>query len=381
MISTARLAEAAATAPALAHDDRFMRLALAVGDRNLGRTWPNPSVGAVLLDPARSLILTQGATQPGGRPHAERVALDAAGPAARGATLYVTLEPCSHHGRTPPCADAIVAAGIARVVGALDDPDPRVGGLGYARLRAAGIAVTTGVGAREAARAHRGHVLRVTQGRPAVTLKLARTADGFAARRSGPRLLITGERANARVHLLRAHADAVLVGIGTVLADDPLLTVRLPGLDDRSPVRVVLDSRLRTPPASRLVATAGAHPLWIVATQAASPEAEARLRDAGADILRVAAGPDGRVDPRRALRALASRGLTRVLCEGGPSLAGALAADDLLDEVVVATGVAALGEPGLPAIGPAVSDALARRFRLDRTETAGPDQLAVHERI
>src|SRR5918997_3947425 len=231
MRAAAGRVENAPPAPAPASDARFMRLALSVGARHLGRTWANPSVGAVLVDQERGTVLAQRATGEGGRPHAERVALDAAGPAARGATLYVTLEPCSHHGRTPPCADAIVAAGIARVVGALDDPDPRVAGLGYARLRAAGIAVTVGVGAPEAARAHRGHVLRGTEGRPALTLKLAQTADGFAARRSGPRLLITGERANARVHLLRAHADAVMVGVETVNADDPLLTVRLPGLE------------------------------------------------------------------------------------------------------------------------------------------------------
>ena len=381
MRAAARPVENAPPAPAPVGDARFMRLALSVGARNLGRTWPNPSVGAVLVDQGRGIVLAQRATGEGGRPHAERIALDEAGPAARGATLYVTLEPCSHHGRTPPCADAVVAAGIARVVGALDDPDPRVAGLGYARLRAAGIAVTVGVGAREAARAHRGHVLRVTQGRPALTLKLARTADGFAARCSGPRLLITGERANARVHLLRAHADAVMVGVETVIADDPLLTVRLPGLEQRSPVRIVLDSRLRTPVASRLVAGAAAHPLWIVAAEGAAPEAEAPLRKAGAAVLRVPAGPDGRVDLRRALQALAARGLTRLFCEGGPHLAEALAAADLVDEIVVVTGAATLAEPGLPALGPVLSKALESRFRPCGTETAGPDRLAFHERI
>lgn len=381
MRGAARATADASPAPAPTGDERFMRLALSVGARNGGRTWPNPSVGAVIVDEGRGIVLAQGATAAGGRPHAERVALDAAGPGAQGATLYVTLEPCSHHGRTPPCADAIVAAGIARVVGALDDPDRRVAGLGYARLRAAGIAVTVGVGAREAARAHRGHVLRVTQGRPALTLKLAQTADGFAARRSGPRLLVTGERANARVHLLRAHADAVMVGVETVNADDPLLTVRLPGLEQRSPVRIVLDSRLRTPAASRLVAPAAAHPVWIVATNGAPPGPEAQLCEAGVEVLRVPAAPDGRVDLRRALRALGERGLTRLFCEGGPRLAEALAAADLPDEVVLVTGAATLGELGLPALGPALSNALERRFRPSGTETAGPDRLAFNERI
>ena len=177
---------------------------------------------------------------------------------ARGATLYVSLEPCAHHGRTPPCVDAIIPAGIARVVTALEDPDPRVSGRGHARLRAAGITVTTGVLADEARRSHRGHIRRIRDGRPATTLKLARTADGFASRLDGPRLMITGEALNARVHLMRAHADAILVGVGTVLADDPLLTVRLPGLEERSPVRVILDSRLRTPPNAQVVTGAGA---------------------------------------------------------------------------------------------------------------------------
>src|SRR5499433_2935890 len=248
-----------------ADDARFMALALALGRRGLGRTWPNPAVGAVIVrdDGAGPVIVGRGWTQPGGRPHAETEALRRAGEAARGATMYVTLEPCSHHGRTPPCADAIVAAGIARVVSAMTDPNPEVSGAGHWRMAEAGVVVEIGVGAEEAALAHAGHIRRVRDGRPHVLLKLAVSADGkagLAGRRPAP---ITGEAARARVHALRAISDAVLTGVGTALADDPLLTCRLPGMADRSPVRIVLDSKLILPQVSRLAQTARETPLWV----------------------------------------------------------------------------------------------------------------------
>src|SRR5438128_12515505 len=226
-----------------AQDARFMALALALGRRGLGRTWPNPAVGAVVA--RDSVIIGRGWTQPGGRPHAETEALRRAGAAARGATLYVTLEPCSHHGKTPPCADAIVAAGIARVVSALGDPNPEVAGAGPSRLAEAGVVVEVGVGAEEARRAHAGHIRRVQGGRPHVTLKLAVSADGKAALADRRPAAITGGRTRNRVHRMRAMNDAVLTGIGTVLADDPLLSSRLPGM--RSPLHVVLDATLRLP--------------------------------------------------------------------------------------------------------------------------------------
>src|SRR3954451_6954122 len=227
-------AEAPASA-AFAEDADFLSAAWALGGRALGRAPPNPAVGAVVV--RDGVIVGRGWTRDGGRPHAETEALDDAGQAARGATLYVGLEPRSHYGKTPPCADAIIAAGIARVVSALEDPDPRVAGRGHARLRAAGIEVATGIGAEEARRANLGHILRVTQGRPMVTLKLAETADGFAASANAhdPRLMITGQAANNRVQMMRALHDAIMIGAGTALGDDPLLTVRLPGLDKRSP--------------------------------------------------------------------------------------------------------------------------------------------------
>jgi diaminohydroxyphosphoribosylaminopyrimidine deaminase/5-amino-6-(5-phosphoribosylamino)uracil reductase len=363
-------------------DERFMRMALALGERHLGMTWPNPSVGALVVDcrDGEPRIVGQGVTGFGGRPHAERLALAAAGEAARGAALYVSLEPCAHHGKTPPCVDAIIPAGVTRVVTALEDPDPRVRGRGHGCLRAAGVAVTAGVLAAEARRSHRGHFTRIAQGRPAMTLKLARTADGFASRIDGPRLMITGEAVNGRVHMMRAHADAILVGVGTVLADDPLLTVRLPGLEDRSPVRVIFDSRLRTPPTAQVVTGASKVPTWIVASTEAPRAAEESLTRHGVEVFRVGADAGGQIDPREALSVLAARGITRIFTEGGPSLADCCARFDLLDEVVVSTSPNALGEPGRLAIGSDLQTALDRRFRHVWSEMAGVDRMDAYEK-
>ena len=268
-----------ADVPAASADARFMALALTLGRRGLGRTWPNPAVGAVVV--GDGLIVGRGWTQAGGRPHAEVEALRRAGAAARGATLYVTLEPCSHHGKSPPCADAVIAAGIARVVSALEDPNPEVAGAGHARLRAAGIAVDVGLGADEARRDHAGHIRRMRECRPHVMLKLAASADGKAGAAGRKPVAITGEPAREHMHLLRAQSDAIMTGIGTALADDPVLTCRLPGVADRSPVRVVLDSRLRLPPASRLAGSARQVPLWVVTGPDAPPAPRRRLKPPG----------------------------------------------------------------------------------------------------
>ena len=365
-----------------------MGLAIALGARNLGRTWPNPSVGAILVDESGDTprIISQGITQPGGRPHAEPAAIAQAGAAARGATLYVSLEPCSHFGRTPPCAEAIAAAGITRVFTAIKDSDTRVAGRGHAILRGAGIDVAVGIGAAEAARVHRGHISRVVRGRPWLTLKLAQTADGYVGR-GGERLLITGDAANVRTHMMRAHADAVLVGISTVLADDPQLDVRLPGLEGRSPVRVVLDSHLRLPSSSRLSATAAGFRSWVVCSEAAPAADEHRLVAAGFEVIRVAADASGRVDLAAALLCLGERGSTCIFCEGGPTLAGALGQADLVDEFVLMTGAAGLSIEGaaalegIPALQPDLAAALHTQFRLVETEQVGPDIIETFERI
>src|SRR5262249_27094808 len=330
-----------------AEDARFMALALALGQRGLGRTWPNPAVGAVVAKDG--MIVGRGWTQPGGRPHAETEALQRAGEAARGATLYVTLEPCSHHGKTPPCADAIVAAGVARVVSAMVDPNPEVSGAGHWRMAEAGLVVEVGVGAEEAARAHAGHIRRVRDGRPHVLLKLAVSADGKAGLAGRRPAAITGEAARARVHALRAMSDAVLTGIGTALADDPLLTCRLPGMAERSPVRVVLDSALRLPLDGRLVATARETPLWVAAREGAPAARVRALQQHGAEIFRVAS-TDGLLDLPAVLRQLAERGITRLMVEAGPILATAFLNADLVDEAVLLRAPAPIGSDGIDAL-------------------------------
>lgn len=368
-------------AAAAQRDQRFMRDALTVGRRNLGLAWPNPSVGAVLVSADGRTVLGRGATQPGGRPHAEVVALAEAGELARGAQLYVTLEPCSHVGRTGPCAEAIVASGVARVVSAIEDPNPLVAGLGHARLRAAGVSVCIGVGHDQARRDHIGHFTRVRDGRPAVQLKLAQTRDGVAARRHGPRLMITGAATRDRVHLLRARADVILVGVSTVLADDPDLSVRLPGMAALSPVRVVLDSRLRTPLSARIVADARRIPTWIVTAEDAPVAPEVALTEAGVEVMRVAADADGRVDLRLALELLGTRGVTRVFCEGGPTMADALAGERLVEEVAVFTAPQAFGDAaaGVAAIGPRLREAL-DAMQMFAQEVVGDDTLQLYER-
>jgi diaminohydroxyphosphoribosylaminopyrimidine deaminase/5-amino-6-(5-phosphoribosylamino)uracil reductase len=360
-----------------AEDARFMALALALGRRGLGRTWPNPAVGAVVAKDG--MIVGRGWTQPGGRPHAETEALRRAGAAARGATLYVTLEPCSHHGKTPPCADAIVAAGIARVVSALVDPNPQVAGAGHWRLAEADVVVEVGVGAEEAARAHAGHIRRVQDGRPHVILKLAVSADGKAAQSGRRPAAITGEAGRARAHLLRAQSDAVLTGIGTVVADDPLLTCRLPGM--HSPVRVVLDATLRLPLASKLVATARQVALWVVTSEAAPRAREQALTAQGVDVARVP-GADGKLGLTAVVKLLSQRGITRLMVESGPILAAAFLRADLVDEAMLFRSPAIIGPDGIDALDGLPLSALTQSPRLNAIdrETVGADTVETFER-
>lgn len=364
-------------------DIRFMALALSLGRRELGNTWPNPSVGAVVVraDGRAPVIVGRGWTRAGGRPHAEPEALRRAGEAARDATIYVTLEPCAHHGKTPPCADAIIAAGIARVVSAVEDPNPQVGGQGHARLLAAGIVVDVGVGVEEARRAHAGHFRRVREGRPHVLLKLAVSADGKVGGARRTPVAITGEAARAHVHRMRSINDAILIGIDTALADDPLLTCRLPGMADRSPVRVVLDAHLRLPSTSALVATAREIPLWVVAGSDASRERELALQKHGVQVVRTAASA-GRINLPLALRALAARGITRLMVEGGPRVAAAFIAADLVDEAALFRSPKFIGVDGIEALEGMALTALTQseRLRAVETDTIGPDLVEIFER-
>ncbi len=336
MFPVSRIAPPAPVSPP-EDDERFMMEALNVGRSHLGSTWPNPSVGAVVVHhgPHGAQIVGAAATAPAGRPHAEPIALAQAGDAARGSTLYVTLEPCSHYGRTPPCVEAVIAAGVRRVVTALEDPDSRVKGRGVERLRDAGVWVTVGVGAEQAAHDHAGHILRVTQGRPHVLLKLAVSADGKAGL-AGPRpAVITGPQARARSHEMRAHADAILVGIGTVKADDPLLTCRLEPYEGRSPVRLVLDAGLDLPLNAALVRTAAEVPVWVIAAEDADAAREAALAERGIEVLRAPRGRDGRLFLPAVLKLLGLLGITRLMVEGGPTVAAAFLDAELVDELAL----------------------------------------------
>ena len=366
-----------------AADQRFMDLALTLGRRGQGRTWPNPAVGAVVVKDG--VILGRGWTQPGGRPHAEPEALARAGEAARGATLYVTLEPCSHVGKSPPCADAIIAAGIARVVSAIEDPNPQVAGQGHARLRAAGITVDIGLGAAEAARDHAGHFRRVRDRRPHVILKLAISSDDKIAAAGHKPVAISGEAARARVHLLRAQCDAILVGIGTVLADDPLLTCRLPGMEARSPVRVVLDRALRIPGTSKLVHSARVTPLWVMTSDLAEAPAAMKLGAAGAQVIRVptTTTPPPGLDLAGVLHALAERGITRLLVEGGARVASSFVAAGLVDEAWLLRGPDPVGADGVPALDALPLSLITQSptFKPRASETLQKDTLTIYERV
>ncbi len=326
---------------AAAQDRHFLNYAIALGRRGLGTTAPNPSVGALVVitkDDGTRVIVGEGTTAPGGRPHAETQALAMAGGAARRATLYVSLEPCSHHGKTPPCTDAIIAAGIARVVCELPDPDPRVSGNGFGVLVAAGIDVTRLDVTANAIMAHAGHIRSIRGGRPFVRLKTAVSQDGRIAAGDGAPTWVTSAQSRNRGHLMRAQADAILVGAGTLAADNPSLTCRLPGLVDRSPVPVLLDSRLRVAPTSRIVREGLRRP--IVCT-APGPQ------DDTLDLVAVEVMANGQLDPQHVLLHLRSRGITRVLIEGGPTVAQSFMDADIVDEVVVFRGAEHFGDRGL----------------------------------
>lgn len=345
-------------------DTQHMRHALRLAERALGEVAPNPAVGCIIVS-RDGRIVGRGRTGRGGRPHAETAALAQAGDAARGATAYVTLEPCAHHGRTPPCAEALLDAGVARVVAAIEDPDPRVSGAGLDRLRAAGIEVVTDVLEDEAAVLNAGFFLRVCEHRPLVTLKIAASEDGRTASAGGESQWITGDEARRFAHLLRARHDAVLVGIETALADDPSLTCRLPGLEDRSPIRIVLDSRLRLPPSSKLARTAREVPTWVFTVA----EGADKLRDCGVEILVAGREARRRPDIAAVLRTLADRGITRLLVEGGAGIHASFLDRGLADRLEIFRAPVMLGAAGHPAIDALAALGLDEALRFIRTGT------------
>ncbi len=355
-----------------------MELALRMAHRMLGRTAPNPAVGAIIADETTGEMITRGWTQQGGRPHAEAHALDLAGARARGLTMYVSLEPCSHHGRTPPCANAIVAAGMRRVVCAIEDPNPEIAGRGLAVLRDAGVAVDLGLCAEEARWMAAGHILRMIRDRPFVQLKIAVSADGLIAPGDGAPRWVTGPEARRFAHILRARADAILVGRKTVADDNPELTCRLPGLEDRSPRRIILDAKFRTSPTAKMLQTAERVPVTIFGDTRSTPPPYPK----GVEVRRMPAGSDGRLSLSVALESLAAEGVTRVLVEGGPTIAGAFLAADLVDEVVIGHGTEALGSKGRMPVGDHGLEFLARSERWQTVDERriGADRLSVHRR-
>ncbi|WP_075214719.1 bifunctional diaminohydroxyphosphoribosylaminopyrimidine deaminase/5-amino-6-(5-phosphoribosylamino)uracil reductase RibD [Mongoliimonas terrestris] len=360
-------------------DRRFMAAALALGRRNNGVAWPNPSVGALLVQfgPNGPEVVGRGTTAPGGRPHAEAVALAMAGERARGATAYVTLEPCSHHGRTPPCSEALIRAGVSRVVTGIEDPDPRVAGRGHELLRRSGVIVTCGCCERDARYDLSGHVTRIRLGRPRVMLKLALSADHCIGREGDGQISISGPLSRAYAHTLRLENDAILVGVGTVLADDPELTCRLPGLFDRSPVRIILDSMARTPPTAKIVATARTVPTWIFTAPDAPSDAVETLADAGVSIAVAERDRSGGVDFADVLFQMGQKGLTRLMVEGGSTVARRLIEEDLVDEVQLVFGSVTIGAGGVPALaGLPVEDLIASpRFQTRLRRRLGDDRL------
>ncbi len=341
---------------------------------------PNPAVGCVIITQGR--VIARGWTGRGGRPHAESEALARAGERARGATVFVTLEPCAHHGETSPCAEALVAAGITRCVVAAPDPDPRVDGRGIAILRAAGIEVEEGVCRDEAEDLNAGFLLTRRQGRPLVTLKLATSLDGRIACANGDSRWVTGDLARRHVHAERARQDAVMVGSGTALADDPQLDVRLAGLETSRPWRVVLDGGLRLPLEHGLVARARDHRSCLLVGDDVEEDRLRPYREAGMKVIGAAQSEDGHLDLDAAFAALAGLGITRVLVEGGSGLAAALARADLIDRILWYRAPSLVGADGVAAVGPLglARMADAKHFTSLRRQELGDDLLEVFER-
>ena len=358
-------------------DERFMAMALRLGRRGQGRVWPNPAVGCVIVSGER--VLGRGWTQAGGRPHAEPQALAQAGPAAHGATAYASLEPCSHHGKTPPCVEALIEAGIARVVVAIEDPDPRVQGNGVRRLREAGLQVEVGISKEAANRDHCGFFSRIRRGRPWITLKLASSLDGRIATATGESKWITGGRARKQVQHLRSRYDAVMVGGGTARADDPDLRVR-EWQPERQPVRIVVSRTADLPVHSRVLDPMSDVPLWLVHAEGRLDlrrHIEKKLQRSSPDRLALFPTPltDDQIDLSAMAHDLGSAGLTRVLCEGGGRLAASLLRVDLVDELVVFHAGVVLGAEGAPAFGDLGVERLAdaARFRLEDMRSIGGD--------
>lgn len=365
-------------------DHAFLQASIRLGLSRVGQTFPNPSVGALIVqfDTVGPIVVGRGVTADGGRPHGEVLALNEAGDLARGATCYVSLEPCAHHGRTPPCVDALVRAGVSRVVIAMHDPDPRVSGNGAALLSDAGIHVYENAAIREAKRANLGHVSRIQRGRPAITLKLALSKDGMIGRKGEGMAPITGPLARRTVHAMRAKADMLMVGIGTILADNPDLTCRLPGMSAMSPKRIILDTQARTPLTAKLFEKIDDVPVKIFIGEGADIQRQLALEDKGAEIIRLSED-NGRLSLNVVMNHLAELGCTNLMVEGGATIAHSFLSQNLVDRVALFRGAKEIGSQGVPALssGDDIGDVL-RKNELVALEhaTYGPDKLTILER-
>lgn len=329
-------------------DRRYMLAALALAERGLGSVWPNPSVGCILVNNGQ--LVGQGWTQPSGRPHAESKALEMAGDAASGSTAYVTLEPCAHHGKTKPCAESLIKAKISRLVASMEDPDPRVSGRGFRSLDAAGVEVAVGLGEDDARYLNAGFLKLIHCGRPLITFKIASSLDGRSATSFGESKWITNELSRSQGHLLRASHDAILIGSGTAILDNPCLTCRLPGLLEASPTRVVMDGRLRTPTENKLISSARTIPTWIITVKGKSSDEKQNYEQHGVQIFEVDADSEGHPDAFKAMKLLGSNGITRVLLEGGSNIAATFIREHLIDRLACFRAPIVVGGDGIPVI-------------------------------
>ena len=361
-------------------DAEWMEIALRLADRNTGNVCPNPSVGCLIVNNDR--IVGRGWTQEGGRPHAEVMALEQAGEKSIGASVYTTLEPCSHFGKTPPCSDALISARIKRLIGAMKDPDPRVDGMGFVKLRDAGIEVVEGILEREAEALNRGFIKRIKEKLPFITLKMAMSIDSRIATKTYDSQWITGEEARHSSHFLRSKHDAILTGIGTVLYDNRILNTRISGLENRSPTRIIMDAKLRLPVDSQIVSTATDYKTIICTTGAAEKSKKKHIESFGLQVLTLTSNKSGRVSLIETLKVLAAKGINNVLVEGGGILSTEFLRSDLIDELLVYRAPIVLGGDGRAAVeGLGVSD-LSGAAAFERTGIAsiGTDLMETYKR-
>ena len=356
-------------------DLKFMAIALRLAKRGLGQTWPNPSVGCVLVHSEN--IVGRGWTQSGGRPHAESRALAQLPGKLTPLTAYVTLEPCAHHGETPPCADALIGSGVTRCVVATMDPDPRVSGRGIDRMKSAGISVDVGLLREEAREINEGFFCRINKGVPMTTVKIASSLDGCIATRSGDSKWITGPIARARGHLMRAEHDGILIGAGTAIRDNPHLTCRLPGMRDRSPVRIILDTHLSLPVSCHLVTSAAEWPTWVFTGSESDRGRASKLESSGVTILKSGLDKDGKLFVNEVMSMLADKGITRLLVEGGREVITTLLNADYVDRLNWFRAPLLIGGDGVGVVGAIGADELkmARRLRRVTVEQLGEDTL------